>query len=928
MTPTTVFLTGATGFLGAQIAHQILSNDEVQLITLVRAPNPTAAQERLRREWWDWPELRTAATGRVRALAGDVTLPRLGLDEETYAQLAGQVTHIIHSAADVRLFEPLAALRRVNVEGTRHALELGRSAHAAHGLARFAHISTAYVAGERSGAVSEDELSDHAGFSSPYEQSKYEAELLVRQAAGELPVSIFRPGMIVGDSHRGAVRSFNTLYYPLRLYLSGRLSWVPASPHLRVNLVPVDYVAGAVARLTFDPRAAGLTFHLTPPLEDQPELHEVTALVRRWAAQNMHLKLPAARFFPVPGIERLAGLLSGPDLAPLARLMPYFHKQPLFLRANSDRLLGAYPHRWQELLPPLLAYAVHYSFWHRTTRTVHEQILFRLQSQSKPVYYHDLSGGKEYLRKPDEMRAEMLAAVAALRAQGVVPGDRVAIVGLNSSRYFSALVACGLCGAVSVPLYATCPPDEIERLLADCRPRLFLVGVPGILARLHEIHFRGPVVSLCRKNVAAGGNRPVLSWDEFLAQGRGQDGTPAWLGLDTPAVLYYTSGTTGRPKAVLFQHAQLRWLAETLASMYPWRERNRWGSYLSYLPMNHVVEGALASYSPYYVPAALDIYFLEEFGALQQALTRVRPTIFFSVPRFFEKVRVAALENPLARLYLKLAPGSLGRRLLGRLVRRGLLRKSGLNGARMMIVGSALSAPGLLGFFHDLGIEVHDAYGLTEAPLITLNRLGRNRVGTLGEPLPETEMHIGPAGEIRVHGPQVASGYVEDGVVTPFAGGWLETGDLGCLSPDGYLQLNGRKKDLIITSYAKNIFPAPIEASLRALPGVAEAMLVGEGRPYCTALIWLEANTWSPACAAAVEAGVTAINARLSHPEQIKRWAVLPGSLTVENGELTGSMKVKRSLVAERMAAVIEALYRGEPPPGALHCGGLRRQGP
>jgi long-chain acyl-CoA synthetase len=921
-----VLLTGATGFLGTQISRQILLQESVELITLVRASDQNDARERLRREWWDWPELRTAVEGgRVRVLVGDVTLEHLGLDETLFAELAARLTHIIHSAADVRLFEPIETLRRVNVDGTRHILEL---AQAAHGLLRFAHVSTAYVAGASGGKIGEDELDNSYGFSNPYEQSKYEAELLVRQAASELPVSVFRPGMIVGDSSTGAVKSFNTLYYPLRLYLTGSMRVAPAKPSLRINLVPVDYVAQAVVKLTFDSRAAGLTFHLTPPREDQPSLTELIDLIRRWAREKMALSLPRPFFIPIPGLEKLSWLFEKGlknDLALIGSLLPYFQKQPYFLRTNSDRLLGPYPHRWQTIMPPLLDFAVQYSFWHRTSRTVHEQIFYRLQSRRKPVTYHDLVKGKDFTRTAAEVRAEIEAAVSALRILGVAPGDRVALVGLNSSRYFSALVACGLCGAVSVPLYVTCPPEEMHDLLSDCGTRLFLVGVPSVLARLDKIQFEGQVISFCRENVPAPIPQKVMDWQTFLSLGEGRHDPLPRQALDAPAALYYTSGTTGHPKGVLFQHSHLRWAAETLGSMYPWHERNHWGSYLSYLPMNHIVEGVLACYSPYFVPASLDIYYLERFDDLQQALKHVRPTIFFSVPRFFEKVRSMAMENPLTQIYRSLPETGLRHRLVGHLLRGGLLRKAGLDGARMMIVGSAPSDPDLLAFFDDLGVEISDAYGLTEAPLVTLNRLGRNRMGTLGESLPETEIRIEPDGEIRVRGPQVAPGYIENGVLMPFVDGWLDTGDLGRVSEDGYLIMDGRKKDLIITSYAKNIFPAPIEAGLRTIPGVAEARLVGEGRPYCAALIWMESDTWGEDNHRALDAGVAAVNERLSHPEQVKRWVVLAGGLTAENGDLTGSMKIKRNHVTKRLALVIDDLYQGKTPPGALYCGGLRR---
>ena len=528
------------------------------------------------------------------------------------------------------------------------------------------------------------------------------------------------------------------------------------------------------------------------------------------------------------------------------------------------------------------------------------------------------------MRSAPEVRAEILAAAASLRAMGIRPGERVAILGHNSTRYLALMVACGLDGIIATPLYVTCPPAEMEVLLKDSQARLLLVGSPETFARLGEVNFNGPVVSFCPGQPPTDLSTPpeflfrVMGWEAFLDLGADQRDAPLpQVELDAPAVLCYTSGTTGQPKGVFYRHEQLRWQAETLASMYPWYERNHRGSYLSYLPMSHVVEGILAFYSPYYVPAALDIYFLSEFQALQQALQIALPTIFFSVPRFFEKVKAALLQNRLAGVYQSLPTGP-RRSLLRLLLLRGLLRKTGLKGCRQIMVGSAPSDPGLLGFFQDLGIEVYNAYGLTEAPLVSMNRLGNNQIGTVGPPLPETEIRLEVDGEVVVRGPQVAAGYYDHGSLQAFPDGWFHTGDLGFLTAEGYLTLNGRKKDMIITSYAKNIFPARIEDSLRAIPGVAEAMLVGEGRPYCAALLWLEEDAQSDQrflpgiqeTEKRIEEGIRQINARLSHPEQIKRWTILTGHLTVENGSLTTTMKVKRALVASRLENEIEALYQ------------------
>lgn len=951
-----ILLTGATGFLGTQVALNLLRNTDASILTLVRAGDHQAALQRLRREWWDWPELIAALGERVSALSGDICQPNLGLPPQDYQRLAEQVTHIIHTAADVRLFAPIDVLRQVNVTGTRHLLELARAAHQGHGLQRFAHVSTAYVAGARSGPVAEAELTDRYGFSSPYERSKYEAERLVREASEleigpttasplpPLPVSIFRPGMIVGDSHSGAVKAFNTLYYPLRLYMTSRLRIAPARPDLRVDLVPVDYVASAITRLTFDPRAAGLTFHLTASPDKAPRLDEFIHFTRGWARREQHLRLPRPVFLPVPGLGKLAALpmlrtlvkhLAGRDAAALPSLLAYFQKQPVFLRDNTDRLAGPYPHRWQDLLPPLLEYAVRHSFWHRTSRTVHEQILYRLNSRTRPVIFHDLAAAQtdpaqlvQTTRPAVELQAEVLAAARAFRVLGIQPGQRIAILGANSTRYFSSVLACGLAGAVSVPLYPTLPLEELGRLLEDCQARMLLIDAPEVLARLGKLHFTGPVVSICDPSGAAPGPgaQNVYDWSAFLALGRDQSQPLPQVMLDAPAVLFYTSGTTGRPKAVIYRHDQLRWLAEALAALYPWRERNRWGAYLSYLPMSHVVEGILATYSPYYVPAALDIYFLHDFHALPQALKLARPTIFFSVPRFFEKVRAAFLQNRLARFYLRTQAGPL-RNLLRPLLRRGLLRKAGLDRARQMLVGSAPTSTELLAFFQELGIPIHNAYGLTEAPLVSVNRLGHNQVDTVGEVLPETSIHFGPDGEVLIAGPQVADGYLEGGRLHPFPEGWFSTGDLGRLSAEGFLSLHGRKKDILITAYGENILPTAIETRLRAIPGVAEVLLVGDGRPYCAALFWLEEPTCGPQIITDIQEGVTAINLTLPRPARVRRWAVVRGNLTVANGCLTASMKVKRVLVTERMKALIEALYQNETTPEILYCQGLKPEG-
>jgi long-chain acyl-CoA synthetase len=759
-------------------------------------------------------------------------------------------------------------------------------------------VSTAYVAGARRGTVSEDDLTDGFGFESPYEQTKFEGERLVRAAASELPVSIVRPAMIVGDSTTGDIKTFNTFYTPLRMFLSGKLRIVPASRDLRVNIVPVDYVADSIVRLTFDPAASGLTFHLTTPADKLPTAGEVVAFAGRWAREDLGIRLPRPVFLPIGmGIGGRSGRLLG----------PYFRERRRFRRDHTDRVLGRAVPSWHAYLQILLAHATARGFLHRSDRTVHEQILFRLSGRRLPVRLSDVDEDGNITSRPAaEVRHEIARATAALRAMGVGPATRVAIVGTNSTRYLILDAAIGLAGGVSVPLYVTAPPEDIDDVLRRSRAELLFVGAPKVLQRLDELSTRLPVVAFCPRNPR--GRRDVIGWTSFLARGEETEASAVSpVGPDDLATIRYTSGTTGPPKGVAFTHAQLRWMAETIASLVPWSARTRPARYLSFLPMSHVVEGILGTYAPYYLPAPVEVTFLEDFRRVASALPSVRPTIFFSVPRVFQRVWEGLGRSRIGARYQRMREGPL-RRALRPLVRRGMLRRAGLDRCAQLLAGSAPVDEQLLRSFRELGVEVHDAYGLTEAPLVALNRPGRNRIGTVGEPLPETEVRVTDDGEVLVRGPQVTVGYVDEDE-QPVHDGWLSTGDLGHVTDDGFLVIDGRKKDLLKTAYGKYLQPSKIEALLRRIPGVAETMVVGEGRTFCAALLWTEGID----DASAVDAAVNAVNRHLSHPEQVKRWAVLRNDISIENGDLTANWKLKRREVEQRFRGAIESLYEEHP---------------
>ena len=919
-----VFITGATGFLGAQVTRLILEQRQNSVIVLVRGEDSSDARRRLERVWCDRSDMTVELGKQIWIVNGDLCLPKFGLTDSSYDELADAVCRIIHIAADIRLNEPLDDLRRINVEGVRNILHFAYDAHRRNGLERFSYVSTAYVAGGRKGSVSEEELTDRYGFSNHYELSKFEGESLVREAGKELPVSVFRPGMVVGDSKSGAVKNFNTLYFPLRLYLTGKLKFFPVDPNMKVNLVPCDLVSEAIAGLSFNPQAEGRTFHLTLPAEALPTVREMIQFTRQWAAENLFVRLPSPVFLPV-SIQRLKWLgrffREKSPIRSLLSLASYFEEDRVYLRDNLDRLSGTYQGNWRDFFPQLLAYAADHGFMHRSERTVHEQAYFRLSGKTRPIGFHDAVSGKIVDRSPEEIRQEIETAVSAMKRMGIRPGDRVAIVGYNSSRYFAIDAAVGLCGAVSVPLYYSSPVGELAGIIADSGSRLLFVGVPDIMKKLPESGIKTPTVSFCRETPELHVPEGFIPWKEFISTGAGGAETRTQKRLESPAgfadvaTLRYTSGTTGRPKAAVFDHASLRSMAESLASLPPWKARTSRIVYLSFLPMNHVVEGILASYAIFYAPAPVDIYYLEDFQNLQKILPKVRPTVFFSVPRFYEKVWEQAAKSSVGRMYLKSRNGFV-KKCLGRLLRLAVSRKAGIDRCKQLIVGSAPVSAELLRNFREIGIEIHNAYGLTEAPLITLNRFMKNRIGTVGEPLPETEIRAAEDGEILVRGPQVMQGYYSGSDKTTaddsmLEDGWLHTGDLGTLSDDGYLTLHGRKKESIINSYGKNINPVKIELMLRETTGIDHIMVIGDNKPYCTALFWGCPDDEEDACVR-IKAGIGKTNEQLSHPEQIKKWEIIKEDLSIEGGDLTANLKVKRPVIMEKYKAEIDCLYENK----------------
>jgi long-chain acyl-CoA synthetase len=377
--------------------------------------------------------------------------------------------------------------------------------------------------------------------------------------------------------------------------------------------------------------------------------------------------------------------------------------------------------------------------------------------------------------------------------------------------------------------------------------------------------------------------------------------------------------------------------------------------FLSFLPLSHITERSVSHFGQ--IASGGETWFARSLGTVPEDLQACRPTLFFAVPRVWEKLQesiVAAsqhgpriLQAPL-QTYLELAArrgdsehgwGS-GRDqalfdVLHTTIGRMLRHRLGLDRARMLASGAAPIHPDLVHWFHGIGLPIAEGYGQTEVTLCTtLNPVDAIRVGTVGVPIPGVEVRIADDGEVLVRAPNVCVGYWGNPKATAELvdpDGWLHSGDLGSLDDDGYLRIIGRKKDLIITAYGKNISPTEIETALRREPLISQAVVVGDNRPYLTALLSLDpdaAAAWAAregrsltvealvedeGLRTAVDDAVARVNDLHSHAEGIRHWQLLHHDLTVADGELTPTLKVRREVVTSGNAELIEEMYAEEP---------------
>ncbi len=548
---------------------------------------------------------------------------------------------------------------------------------------------------------------------------------------------------------------------------------------------------------------------------------------------------------------------------------------------------------------------------------------------------HPVFGAMSYV----ELDAAVRELAAGLAALGVRRGDHVAILAETRPEWTVCDLAIAWLGAVCVPVYPTNSVDECAWVLGDSGARLVICENAEHLAKVAAVQDSLPALDLV---VAMTDGLGVPSLADVRAAGGGVE--PVSVDPATANTIVYTSGTTGPPKGCVLSHRNWR---TSLDAIEACTTLGPGDVIYVYLPLAHLF-ARMVQLTAFECGATLH-YFGGDIRQVVAELATVRPTHLPSVPLLFEKVYRTVLAYAAGSEERMAAAVEVGLRV--RAAREAgepvsdvdaaafdqaderlfsLVRTAFGGRVREALTGAAPIAPEILEFFFACGVPIYEAYGMTESTaLISANRPGNVRFGSVGRPLPGIEVRTAADGEVLARGPNVFAGYHNNsaGTAEMLAGGWLHTGDLGVLDDDGYLTINGRKKDIIITAGGKNLTPANLENDLRQSRWISHAVMLGDRRPYPIALIALdpeEITVWArdrglppdpatlagdPDVLAMIQSEVDRANDRYAPPERIRRFAVLERELSIESGELTPTLKVRRTVVNERYAELIDALY-------------------
>lgn len=541
----------------------------------------------------------------------------------------------------------------------------------------------------------------------------------------------------------------------------------------------------------------------------------------------------------------------------------------------------------------------------------------------------------------------------SLLALGFQPKDTACILGFNRPEWVYLAIGTMAAGGAGAGIYTTSSPAEVGYIVGHAEAKVVLVENEAQWAKVEKVLHELPKLERVVLMRGAKVDHPkVLAWDAFLALGdavseerlleRIHALEPSGL-----ATLIYTSGTTGPPKGVMLSHENLSFTAGVAKRIADARPSD---CSLSYLPLSHIAEQMFSIHGP--ISIGSSIYFAESLEKVPDNLKEIQPTIFFGVPRIWEKFH-AGISSKLTQ-----AKGTKKRlvewarrvgsrvsdlrtrghepagllaveyRLAKKLVFDKLKPAIGLGRARFCVSGAAPIAKEVLEFFATLDIIVLEVYGQSEDTGPTsCNLNGKAKLGTVGPAIDGVEVKIAGDGEILVRGPNVFLGYYKEPEATAetLVDGWLHSGDLGSFDSEGFLSITGRKKEIIITAGGKNIAPKNIESALKNHPLIAEAVVIGDRRKFLSALITLDpdaATTFAnehglsagdlhdaPAIRDSIQKAVDEVNVELARVETVKKFTILKRPFSIDTGELTPTLKIKRKVVHSNFSTEIEAMY-------------------
>ncbi|HET9554961.1 MAG TPA: long-chain fatty acid--CoA ligase [Anaeromyxobacteraceae bacterium] len=583
--------------------------------------------------------------------------------------------------------------------------------------------------------------------------------------------------------------------------------------------------------------------------------------------------------------------------------------------------------------------------------------LFEAQARSRgaaPAVRHKRGGAWQDVGW-DEVARRARDVADGLAAMGLQRGDRVAILGDTNLEWILADLGILGAGGITATIYQSNRPHECQYILENSGARFVFCDSDAQVAKIREVRGQLPRLELVIRAAGAAADpfertlaeveRAGAAWRQ--AHPSAHEERLAGVGPGDAATIIYTSGTTGAPKGVVLTHGNWTYEAAAVAELQVIRPDD---TILMFLPMAHSFAKVIEAV--WFATGATGV-FVESMEKIVDNAGEARPTVMPAVPRIFEKAYNAVVAKGLAtpglkgRLFKLAMDGFdawvaakeqgkehqslgflVGRKLVFPKLAATLAERFG-GRMRLFVSGGAPLSPKIAWFFNQVGLTILEGYGLSESSAGTfVNRPGRNKIGTVGPPVPGTEVRIAEDGEILVKGPGVMKEYFENPAATAevLQDGWLHTGDIGVIDEDGHLKITDRKKDIIVTAGGKNVAPQNLENELKTDPLVSQVMVHGDKRKFLSALVTLNeesARRWAtdagvpagarlhedPKVRARIQQAIDAINARQASYSTIKKFAIVPRDFTQETGELTPTLKVKRKVVTQNYKAVLDAFY-------------------